>query len=671
MLCFVTYIQTMSQTAIPQKPNQMVNDYADVLTSSEESKLEAKLRNIDNRTGIQIAAVTIQTLDGADHNDFALELGRKWGVGHKDNAGIVILISIEDRKWSIQAGYGLEKDLPDITCSDIGHDYLIPNLKQKAFYNAFDQTADKLLDKAGMMSWGERLDQRTVKAELEAKESARRKAAEEADRLARKKRNQENWDLFLTILGSLGLIGLPISIIWFFITWYRTWKKERNRRKELQTFCAKQYLDVHGTMVNINNYCTAFPHTIVQYPTWVQDIVANKYKSAKSIETKFENALNWLKVFTKSRVKSSEQDQYNKYYDVVSTTPTRLSELQSYVMIGLLDEYRVEESNKKTAIENYNIAVTSCENQCEKLIKQGYNLDKYQASVNQLVTEFKECVMNEGRLGNDFDNTVNDIVERIAQLQSVIADIPIIRKEVEYQLAKIQSLFPASHDKEIQMTRQLLQQKYQPDAWNVACDKWDSLFGEKYVEMQKALTTITTLNSMDNQRFSEAKEMLFVIQTYISQITTQKRIILALDNRLKDARKMVLSKRSDIDNIVPEVKKLASDSDVSNSTERTVNTLLTKVINFSNALTVVPEPDWIANEEIAISLYAQLEDVKKKMKNEISSAVSARNTAKDNNDDNDNSPPIINIGGGGSGSGSSWSGFGGGSFRGGGAGGDW
>lgn len=129
---------------IPSKPNppRLVNDYAGILLPEQKTHLEQLLVAYDDTSSVQIAIVTIESLNGADIADFAIELGRKWGVGNKKtNNGVVILFSKNDRKIFIAPGYGLEARLPDYTCKQIIDVEMIPDFKQGNFYRGLEEGA--------------------------------------------------------------------------------------------------------------------------------------------------------------------------------------------------------------------------------------------------------------------------------------------------------------------------------------------------------------------------------------------------------------------------------------------------------------------------------------------------------------------------------------------------
>jgi uncharacterized protein len=147
---------TLAAQRVLPKPNppRLVNDAANLLTPDQEAALEAKLKAYDDSTSNQVVIVTVPTLNGLEPNDYATELGRAWGVGGSEfNNGVVILISAppennsigEKRRVYITAGYGLEGALPDITLKQIIESELIPNLVNKNYYRALDETTSAII----------------------------------------------------------------------------------------------------------------------------------------------------------------------------------------------------------------------------------------------------------------------------------------------------------------------------------------------------------------------------------------------------------------------------------------------------------------------------------------------------------------------------------------------
>jgi len=57
-----------------------VNDYAGVVPDSTEQQLNALLKDLQQKTGAQIAVVVIPSTEGVPAADYAVEFGQKWGV---------------------------------------------------------------------------------------------------------------------------------------------------------------------------------------------------------------------------------------------------------------------------------------------------------------------------------------------------------------------------------------------------------------------------------------------------------------------------------------------------------------------------------------------------------------------------------------------------------------
>jgi uncharacterized protein len=145
-----------AQEGIPGRPSpqRLFNDFTGkFLTPEQVQALEQKLISYDQSTSNQVAIVIVDDLQGYSPEDYATELGRKWGVGNKNNNnGVVILVSTGggkgNRKVAIAPGYGLEGALPDLTTDAIINNDIIPNFKEGNYYRGLDIAADDIIKAA-------------------------------------------------------------------------------------------------------------------------------------------------------------------------------------------------------------------------------------------------------------------------------------------------------------------------------------------------------------------------------------------------------------------------------------------------------------------------------------------------------------------------------------------
>lgn len=79
-----------------------ITDKVGVFSETQKADLISKITEIENATSIEIAVLVVPTVDD-DINLAAVDVGNQWGVGKKgqDN-GLMVLIAVDDRKWSIQ-----------------------------------------------------------------------------------------------------------------------------------------------------------------------------------------------------------------------------------------------------------------------------------------------------------------------------------------------------------------------------------------------------------------------------------------------------------------------------------------------------------------------------------------------------------------------------------------
>ena len=98
----------------PNPENKYVNDFSGMFSAEERGELIELLENVDRETSAEIVVVTLESIDGADIGDYAIQLGQKWGVGKadKDNGFVVLYVS-DLGKIFAASGYGVEGILPD------------------------------------------------------------------------------------------------------------------------------------------------------------------------------------------------------------------------------------------------------------------------------------------------------------------------------------------------------------------------------------------------------------------------------------------------------------------------------------------------------------------------------------------------------------------------------
>ncbi len=111
-----------------------VNDYAHMFTTSEIQELNSYLYTIDRQSDLQIAVLTIPSLEGDNLESYSIRVAEKWQIGQKGkDSGVILVIVAQDRKLRIEVGYGLEDRITDAQSSRIIRSVIAPQFKKREY----------------------------------------------------------------------------------------------------------------------------------------------------------------------------------------------------------------------------------------------------------------------------------------------------------------------------------------------------------------------------------------------------------------------------------------------------------------------------------------------------------------------------------------------------------
>src|SRR6185295_10666217 len=126
------------------KPEGFVSDFAGVIDPKSKAALEQYCAAVQSSTGAQVALVTLPSLQGEPVEEVANTIFRAWGVGAKGkNDGIMLLLSVRDRRSRLEVGYGLEGIIPDGLAGSV-LDEMRPALRQQQYGEAMMAAAQTI-----------------------------------------------------------------------------------------------------------------------------------------------------------------------------------------------------------------------------------------------------------------------------------------------------------------------------------------------------------------------------------------------------------------------------------------------------------------------------------------------------------------------------------------------
>jgi len=133
------------ETVSEVKKEQRIMDDANLLTVQQEDSIFSIIQDIERNIGSQIAVLTIGTLNGDSIEGFSLRMVNEMGLGRKDyDDGILITVSVNDRKTRIEVGLGLEKIIKDEIAARIVREDMGPRFGKGDFFNGLIVAVEKI-----------------------------------------------------------------------------------------------------------------------------------------------------------------------------------------------------------------------------------------------------------------------------------------------------------------------------------------------------------------------------------------------------------------------------------------------------------------------------------------------------------------------------------------------
>lgn len=116
------------------------------MTTESRDDIEAKSKELEDKSGIQLVVATVMSLQGSDIETYANQLFRSWKLGEaKKNNGVLLLVAPNEHKVRIEVGYGLEGTLTDALSAVIISSAIIPRFKANDFSGGIQRGVDGII----------------------------------------------------------------------------------------------------------------------------------------------------------------------------------------------------------------------------------------------------------------------------------------------------------------------------------------------------------------------------------------------------------------------------------------------------------------------------------------------------------------------------------------------
>lgn len=124
-----------------------VYDQGNFISDDQEEVINHLLVQLEEKTTIEFAVITIPSLNDLTIEQYAVRLGNKLGIGKagEDN-GILLLVSRTDTKVRLEIGPGLQGFLTDSKCGRILDKFFVPSREKDQYDDACFNTVNAVIN---------------------------------------------------------------------------------------------------------------------------------------------------------------------------------------------------------------------------------------------------------------------------------------------------------------------------------------------------------------------------------------------------------------------------------------------------------------------------------------------------------------------------------------------
>lgn len=129
-----------------QDRTRYVCDPDGLLSPAARTQADLYLDSLRRGLGVQSVFVVVRQVKNGDTFRMAQDIGNQYGVGDKTTRrGLVIVIAVDDKRYTLAPGKGLEGELTDVVCDRIARRALIPAMREGNLDRAVVSTAATVL----------------------------------------------------------------------------------------------------------------------------------------------------------------------------------------------------------------------------------------------------------------------------------------------------------------------------------------------------------------------------------------------------------------------------------------------------------------------------------------------------------------------------------------------
>ncbi|MGM5480692.1 MAG: TPM domain-containing protein [Nanobdellota archaeon] len=138
ILFFVIVLLLLPSLSFALEPSEIaldsyVNDYTSKLSTEHTQQLNALLHELKESGTAQMSILVIDSLDGWSKEEYAMEVAHENLGDEESDNGLLLLVALEEQKYRVEVGYGLEGTLNDAKVGRMAREHLVPLFQQEQY----------------------------------------------------------------------------------------------------------------------------------------------------------------------------------------------------------------------------------------------------------------------------------------------------------------------------------------------------------------------------------------------------------------------------------------------------------------------------------------------------------------------------------------------------------
>ncbi len=121
-----------------------ISDWAGALSEEGRARIEARLQLFTEKTGMDYCLVTIESSQPQSPREYVYWLFNRWNIGGDDHLGLLVLLSMAERRIEVEVGHTLEKHISDDEAGGVLEHHAVPFFKRGDFAGGLFHSLDML-----------------------------------------------------------------------------------------------------------------------------------------------------------------------------------------------------------------------------------------------------------------------------------------------------------------------------------------------------------------------------------------------------------------------------------------------------------------------------------------------------------------------------------------------